>query len=57
MAGVKEDTDERTDAVDMEEELQNEVGALWDMTINVVSTFILVVMHRVFDVNQTCRWF
>ena len=28
--------DDADDIVDMEEELQNEVGALWDMTSNVV---------------------
>ena len=28
--------DTSSDVVDMEEELQNEVGALWDMTSNVV---------------------
>lgn len=44
--GTGEEGEDKADVVDMEEELQNEVGALWDMTINVVSNSVMHLMYK-----------
>lgn len=38
--------DDKNEIVDMDEDLQNEVGVLWDMTINMVRHL------KIYDINK-----